>query len=231
MTELLKSKDIWGHTAATLGERLIQIGDNSFHEHGDYEKYIAEKREQAATLDERIKPQSHEIGLEIGSGTGVHTLHFAERSKHVFTTDVSDGYSDLFYQTTKGRLNISYTVRPFFPMFPNVEDGSADYGWSSAVFCHMHVYDIYLYFEELSKKLKSGGRFYVNFQNSESGPNEFFMAFLENYRSGGQFTPIQPAQMQWHSNLYFEKLAEHMGFLIGSKTVIGSYSEYIFTRS
>jgi len=226
----LKAKDVWGHTASDLAERLVQIGDNRFSEHGDYAQYIQEKEEQARQLNDRIQAQPHEIGLEIGSGTGVHTKYFASLSRHVFTVDVSSGYSDLFFETTRGILNISYQVRSFFPMFPNVEDGSADYGYSSAVFCHMTVYDIYLYFEELGRKIKSGGRFYLNYQNADHGPTPIFMHFVEEYRRGGEFTPIAPAQVQFHSNGFFENVADHHGFSIGTKTVIEGYSEYIFLR-
>ena len=216
-----RAEDLWGHSAPNLSTRLIQIGDNNFADHRDYAKYVEEKTKHAIDINKHIRAQPGEIGLEIGSGTGVHTRYFAARSGHVHTVDVSSGFSDLFLETTQGVANITYDVRTFFPMFSHVLAGSASYCYSSAVFCHLHIYDIYLYFEELSQKLGKGGRFYVNFQNAEYGATDFFMAYLEAYRGRGEFTPIPPTQMQFHSNVFFEHIAERMGFDVRTKTVVG----------
>jgi protein-L-isoaspartate O-methyltransferase len=99
---LLKSNEVWGHTASSLSERLIQIGNNSFSADKDYEKYLSDKTKEAEYTNDRLKVKPTDIGLEIGSGTGVHAAYFAARSQHLYSVDVSDGFSDLFKSTTSG---------------------------------------------------------------------------------------------------------------------------------
>jgi hypothetical protein len=98
------------------------------------------------------------------------------------------------------------------------------------VFCHLHVYDVYLYLEEISRKLRAGGRVYVNFQNANFGPGPFFRIFLDHYRANAMFAPIAPAEMQFHSNEFFESTAEVMGLTVTHRRVVDSYSEYIWTK-
>jgi SAM-dependent methyltransferase len=228
---LLKSNEVWGHTASSLSERLIQIGNNSFSADGDYEKYLADKAVEAEYTNDRLKVKPTDIGLEIGSGTGVHAAYFAARCQHLYSVDVSDGFSDLFKSTTSGIENITYNVRRFFPMFPEVKDNSADYCYSSSVFCHLNVYDVYLYFEEVSKKLKAEGRFYINYQTCDDGVADLFKLFLENYRAAGEFTPIPPAEMQFHSNKFFEQVAASFGLYPEIAFSSPAYAEYVFVKT
>lgn len=228
---LLRSKDIWGHTATDLASQLVQIGNNSFAEHGDYGRYVAEKVREAESINEVLRVQPHEAGMEIGSGTGVHAKYFAERSRHLHSFDVSSGFSTLFRQHTADQPNLSYHIKNFFPMFEVVPDGTIDYCYSTSVFCHLNVYDVYLYFDEVSRKLRSGGRLYVNFQNANFGPGSFFQVFLGQYLARGEFTPIPPAEMQFHSNEFFERTAEAVGMAASSRRVVESYSEYVFRKN
>lgn len=227
---LLKSNEVWGHTASSLKDRLIQIGNNSFSTDNDYQKYLADKIREAENTDAQLKVKPTDIGLEIGSGTGVHAAYFAAKSRHLHSVDVSDGFSDLFRSTTSGIQNISYNIRNFFPMFPDVKDDSVDYCYSTSVFCHLNVYDVYLYFEEISKKLKVNGRFFVNYQTCDDGVSDMFKMFLERYRAAREFTPISPGEMQFHSNKFFENVAASFG--LHPKIAFSSpqYAEYLFIK-
>jgi len=220
-------QDIWG--TGDLKAKLLQIGNNTFHNDGDLEKVIEEKTAEARVLQAIIQARPEETGVEIGSGSGVHTRYFAGLSKFLYTVDVTDNFLDLFEQITRGIPNIQRIRRSFFPMMEEIDAASVNYVFSTSVFCHLHIYDIYLYFEELARVLKPGGRFYVNFQNADNLEfDDFFHAFLENYRRGGVFRPIYPSQMQFHSEKYFKHLAARYGFSMAHQRVAGTYSEFVF---
>lgn len=229
LSEELDSVRAWGH----VDERntMIQIGNNRFVEHGSIEQVVAEKHTAAERIASRLALRRLDQVLEIGSGLGIHTAWFADRAKSVQTIDISDGFKEYFDRFCGDRPNVKRIVRSFFPMLADIQDSSIDCGFSTAVFCHLHIYDIALYFEELAAKLKSGGRFYVNFQNADNySINDFFNSYLDSYRSVGRFTPIHPAQMQFHSRDYFRAIGMKYSLLVELESTNGSYTEMVFQR-
>lgn len=225
-------KDAWGTPDLGLEDVMAQIGDNRFAEHRDLEAVRQEKLRSAAVLQSRLEAQPHEVGLEIGSGLGIHTAYFAERCARIYTVDVTRGFEEHFERYCGQRPNVGRIVGDFFPVMREIPDGTVDFAFSSAVFCHLHVYDVYLYFEEISAKLKPGGRFYVNLQSADAmdfGP--FFMSFLEAYRRQGRFTPIHPGQMQFHSAEYFRRLAQRFGLEVAHELRSGNYVEFVFRKA
>jgi len=223
--------DAWGPPGLEVGDLMAQIGDNSFAEHHDLEAVRAEKLRSAAVLQARLDVRPHEVGLEIGTGLGIHTAYFADRCARIYTLDVTRGFEEHFGRNCGGRANVVRIVSEFFPVMREVADGSLDFAFSTAVFCHLHVYDLFLYFEELSAKLRAGGRFYVNLQSADEmdfGP--FFMQFLAGYRNQGRFTPIHPGQMQFHSSEYFRRLARRFGMEVAHELRSGTYAEFVFRK-
>ena len=224
-------KDAWGGAGLGLDDVMAQIGDNRFADHHDLEAVRQEKLRSAAVLQSRLEVRPHEVGVEIGSGLGIHTAYFAERCARVYTVDVTRGFEEHFARNCGPRPNVVRIVSEFFPVMGAIPDGTLDFAFSSAVFCHLHVYDVYLYFEELSAKLKPGGRFYVNLQSADQmdfGP--FFLQFLEAYRGQGRFTPIHPGQMQFHSSEYFRRLGRRFGLEVDHELLAGTYAEFVFRR-
>lgn len=221
---------VWGRFSNDR-DTMIQIGNNRFLEHGSFDRLIEEKREAARPIAEKLHIKSSDRVLEIGTGLGIHTSYFAERACFVYTVDVSEGFADYFARFCGERANIKRIVRPFFPMLPDILDGELDVAFSTAVFCHLHVYDIALYFEELGNKLKVGGRLYVNFQNSDNSDFSVFSRYLETYRSGGTATPIRPGQMQFHSREFFRSIGKEHGLIVSSEDTHGSYTEMVFERT
>ena len=215
----------WG--ADDLRTKLSQIGSNQFAEHGDWSRFVEEKTAEAEALQAVLQAQTHETGVEIGSGTGVHAAYFAQRSTFLTTLDVTDGFLDLFGAVTEGIPNLRRIRSDFFPMMGEFADGSIDYIYATSVFCHLHIYDVYLYFEEIARVLKPGGRFYVNYQNDF---DTFFMTLFENYRRKTGFEPIHPGQMQFHSNAYFFNLAKKFGMTVAHERIEGTYSELMFRK-
>jgi SAM-dependent methyltransferase len=222
--------EVWG--TGGLKEKMLQIGNNNFSSHGDLSRFIQEKTAEAELLQNVIGAKAHETGVEIGSGAGVHTKYFAERSSFLYTLDVTDNFYDLFLTIAGSVPNVRRIRKDFFPLMSEIPRASVDYVFSSSVFCHLHVYDIYLYFEEIAKVLKPGGRFFVNYQNADNCEfNEFFMMFLNGYQSNGRFEPIYPSQMQFHSNDYFKQVSRKFGFSIAHERIEGTYSAFVFTRN
>jgi SAM-dependent methyltransferase len=179
-----------------------------------------------------IRAQPDETGVEIGSGAGVHTKFFAGQSKFLYTIDVTDNFVELFSAITNGCPNVRRIRKDFFPFMDEIPMASVDYVFSSSVFCHLHIYDIFLYFEEIARVLKPGGRFFVNFQNADNCEfDDFFRVYPENYKNIRRLEPIYPSQMQFHSNQYFRQLAHKFGFSIGHEAIVSTYSEFLFVRN
>ncbi len=219
----------WG--GFDLKTNLIQIGNNHFSEHGELSKFFEEKIAEAEGINQFLQVQSHEAGVEIGSGTGVHAAYFAQRCRYLTSLDVTNGFLELFEMATQDTPNLRRVRKDFFPMMDDIADESIDYVYATSVFCHLHIYDVYLYFEEIARVLKPGGRFYVNYQNAENVDFDgFYKIFLDDYRAKSGFEPIHPAQMQFHSNAYFLNLAERFNLDVPHERIVGSYSELILKK-
>jgi cyclopropane fatty-acyl-phospholipid synthase-like methyltransferase len=226
----LEYSRVWGHFPDARNT-MIQIGNNKFAEHGSMERLIEEKLEAAERIFKLLSAKCSNHVLEIGSGLGIHTAFFAERASRVYTVDVSDGFSEYFNRFCGNRQNVTRIVSRFFPMLSGIKDATLDCAFATAVFCHLHVYDIALYFEELKAKLRPGAVFYINFQNSDNFElTDVFTRYLENYRSGGRFVPIQPAQMQFHSRNFFRAIGMKHDLLVAYEKTVGSYTEMLFQR-
>jgi cyclopropane fatty-acyl-phospholipid synthase-like methyltransferase len=221
---------VWGHFADDR-RTMIQIGNNKFAEHGSMERMVEEKLEAAEHIFQGLAATRSDHVLEIGSGLGLHTAFFAERTSHVYTVDVSDGFTEHFDRFCGDRQNVTRIVSAFFPMLSGIQDAELDCAFATAVFCHLHVYDVALYFEELKAKLKPGGRLYVNFQNSDNFElTNPFTWYLEAYRSGGRFVPIRPSEMQFHSREFFRAIGMKHDLLVAYERTAGSYTEMVFHR-
>lgn len=220
----------WGNS--DLATNLIQIGNNSFAEHGDLSAFVAEKINEAESIQGYLQVRADEVGVEIGSGTGVHAAYFAEKCAHLTSFDITDGFLELFESFTSNSTNLRRIRKDFFPIMEELADASVDYVYATSVFCHLHIYDVYLYVEEIARVLKPGGRFYVNYQNADNLEfDDFFQVFLGTYRVKTGFEPIHPGQMQFHSNAYFFNLAERFGLTATHKRIVGTYSELILSKN
>lgn len=228
--EAVTSDKLWG--GGTELDKFLQIGGTGFEDTHDYEAVRKKKIEEAKGMVPRFRPQKHEVGLEIGSGLGIHTAHIAGLCKHVHTVDVSDHFKELFQRYTAGVPNITRHRRDFFPMLADIEDGSIDFGWSVAVFCHMHNYDIYYYMQELSKKLKTGGRFHINWQSADTIQygQDWFTDIAAQFRGLGKFVPIWQTCVQFHSNEFYYRTAAHFGMEATEKVSVGAYTEALFVK-
>ena len=212
---------------------MLQIGNTNFCDKDkDLNKVYARKMDIIKSIDERIKLLKSDTALEIGSGLGIHTRFLSEAARLVYTVDVSEGFSEYFESFCGKRDNVRRIIANFFPMMDGIPDGSVDCGLSLAVFCHLHVYDVFLYLEEISRKLKSNGRFFLNFQNSDNQclDSQPFVDSVITYRKGGMFVPIHVAQLQYHSRDFFRAAGMRFGLAVSYETSKGSYTEMLFRK-
>lgn len=77
---------------------------------------------------QKLAPKADEVGLEIGSGLGIHTAHLASMCKTMHAVDISTNFIDYFRRYTEGYENIARHDRTFFPMLDIIEDESVDFG-------------------------------------------------------------------------------------------------------
>jgi SAM-dependent methyltransferase len=218
----------WGHSS--LDVTLVQIGNTGAS--SDLESVRAHKLAIFEAINAKLKVAKSETVLEIGPGLGIHTAILSENARFVYAVDVSDGFLEYFERFCGSRPNVTRIVSHFFPMMDTIPDASIDCGLGLAVFCHMHVYDVYCYIEEIACKLKTGGRFFLNFQNADNGSFDgHFGQSIATYKKGGAFVPIHVAQMQYHSREFFRSVGKKFGLTIEHELTRGGYTEMIFAKS
>jgi SAM-dependent methyltransferase len=228
-TTASRSDAAWGYLP--LRETMIQIGNNTFHKEGNLDKVIEEKMGQARWIDKKLHVEPSDVVLEIGPGLGIQTKYFGDKAHLVYAVDVSDGFKELFDKFCGTHPNVRRIVKTFFPMLTEIADGEIDCGYAIAVFCHLHVFDIFLYLEEISQKLKKGGVFFLNYQNSDNGHlGDLFQSSLSEYRNGEFFRPVHVAQMQFHSRAFFRSVGLKVGLSIIHEETHQSYTEMTFLK-
>jgi cyclopropane fatty-acyl-phospholipid synthase-like methyltransferase len=210
---------------------MLQIGTNSFHSDGDLEKLFNDKIQIADGLREKLKVTSSETMLEIGTGLGIHAKYFAEICELIYTVDVSNGFQEYFHKYCSCFKNVRRIINQFFPMMDEIPNESVDCAFSMAVFCHLHVYDIMLYLQEIQTKLRVGGRFFVNFQNSDNYHLDTpFMESVASYSASKHFQPIQVAQLQYHSRDFFRAAGMRVGLAVVYESTKASYTELMYRK-
>jgi cyclopropane fatty-acyl-phospholipid synthase-like methyltransferase len=226
---VISADKAWGHLPPC--ETMLQIGSNSFHTDGDLDKLFNAKLRIADTLQEKLKVIGSETILEIGTGLGIQTKYFSEICKFIYTVDVSNGFSEYFGKYCGHCTNVKRIIKQFFPMMDEIPSGSVDCAFSMAVFCHLHVYDIMLYLVEIGKKLKVGGRFFVNFQNCDNYYLETpFLESVASYSAGTYFQPIHVAQLQYHSRDFFRAAGMRVGLAVVYESTKASYTELMYGK-
>ena len=220
----------WG-AVTPIERKLQQIGNNSYDAHDDLRKVIDEKIPLANKINHLLRVTKDETGIDIGCGIGIHAVYFANLCKNLYAIDITDNFLDLYNEVVQNVPNITRMVSANFPMFARIPDESIDFAYSSAVFCHLNVYDTYLYFEELSTKLKPGGRFYVNFQNSDHLDfGDSFDVFISNYKNGGTMRPIPVTGLQLHGHGYFIAVGRKFAMDVRYEAINNGYSEMVLVR-
>jgi ubiquinone/menaquinone biosynthesis C-methylase UbiE len=161
-----------------------------------------------------IKPS--DTVLDLGSGCGFGTAVISKHAGKVIACDISSAYLEFARGECAGSNNIDFEQISSRNLAP-VEDRSVDKVISMAVFIHLNLYDIYLYFEEFSRILKPGGKVLIDFANQ----NRLFSR-IPNRRQDQQFLThagyyrddpgALASLVQWNSARGIKGVARTAGF-------------------
>lgn len=154
--------------------------------------------------------------LDLGSGCGFGTSVIARHASQVIACDISPAYLEFARGECADSNNIDFKQISSRNLAP-IADRSIDKVISMAVFIHLNLYDIYLYFEEFSRILKPGGKVLIDFANMNRlfsrTPNRHqdqqFLTHAGFYRDD----PASLASpVQWNSARGIKGVARKAGF-------------------
>jgi ubiquinone/menaquinone biosynthesis C-methylase UbiE len=157
-----------------------------------------------------------DIVLDLGSGCGFGTATIARHVSQVIACDISSAYLAFARRECTDFGNVQFHAITNHDLSP-VDDDSVDAVISMAVFIHLNLYDIYLYFEEFSRVLKPGGKVLIDFANMNRlfswipnrSQNQQFLSHAGFYRDD----PRALAELvQWNSARGIRGVARSLGF-------------------
>ena len=177
---------------------------------------IRESRKNYAWyIAQEVAVAPDDVLVDLGSGCGFGTYWFAQWSKHVHACDISTAFLSFAAKECANASNISFHhIQSRKLSF--LDDASVDVICSSSVFIHLNLYDIYWYFKEFARILKSSGRFWIDFADAESldlsTPNQNGTYFLNHAHEYDQNPAQLAGLMCWNSMQSIIGLAKHHGF-------------------
>jgi SAM-dependent methyltransferase len=190
---------------ADIRKMLISLIGDRFGERPE-EHLDAIRAERAAYAGKFIRLAGvgpRDTVLDLGSGCGFGTAAIARRAQQVVACDISPAYLAFAQKECAGLGNVRFQPIRSRDLSP-VADESIDHVISMAVFIHLNLYDIYLYFREIHRVLKPGGTLVIDFADMNRlfgilpshGQNRLFLDHAGFYRN-------DPASLngliQWNS--------------------------------
>ena len=197
---------------------LVSLIGDRFGEHP--EDHLDEIREERSRYAEKfirlsgIRRSDHV--LELGSGCGFGTRALAARACEVIACDISPAYLEFASNECSTLDNVKF-LKITSRDLSAIENHSIDVVVSMAVFIHLNLYDIHLYFQEFRRVLKPRGRVAIDFADMNRlfgrvphrGQDEMFLAHAEFYRND----PTALASLvQWNSARGIKGLAKNAGY-------------------
>lgn len=191
------------------------------HRFGDHpEQRLDEIRADRSTYAGRfirmagIRPT--DTVLDLGSGCGFGTAVIAQQACQVIACDISPAYLAFARNECSDKNNIRFELIDSRDL-SSVPESSVHKIISMAVFIHLNLYDIYLYFREFQRVLKPGGKVLVDFADQNRlfsrvpnrSQDQQFLAHAAFYRDDpGALAGL----MQWNSARGIKGVAKANGF-------------------
>jgi ubiquinone/menaquinone biosynthesis C-methylase UbiE len=184
------------------------------------EKHLDEIRaERSQYIEKFIKMagvRPSDTVLELGSGCGFGTRALSQHAGHVLACDISPAFLSVARKELHDLDNIKFHLVNSRDLSP-IADSSVDKVLSVSVFIHFNLYDIYLYFREFNRILKSKCNVIFDFADQHrmagilkrQNLTEQFLEHVEFYRDKPSNLP---ALVQWNSAKGIENAARLAGF-------------------
>ena len=164
---------------------------------------------------------ANDVVLDLGSGCGFGTAAIAREAKEVLACDISPAYLTFAQKECSELDNVQ-----FIPIqnhdLSAIADQSVDRVISMAVFIHLNLYDIYLYFKEFQRVVRPGGRVVIDFADMNRlfsrvpnhSQNEQFLSHAGFYHNDPD---TLRGLVQWNSSRGIRGIAKASGFKFRSR--------------
>ena len=172
------------------------------------------KKDRAAHLCKMMGCNEESVVLEIGSGMGFTSKFVAKKIKRLICSDISQSFLDLARKECSDVPNIEFIRIEIEPATFSFQDEFFDFIFSDAVFIHLNLFDIYWYFSEFQRLLKTGGIVFINIKNASNIDLEKFSQMANYYR---QNRDSLKRLLCWNSPDAVIAIAENFGFKLKSK--------------
>jgi len=202
---------------------LISLIGSRFGDHPEQQldEIRAERAKYAGKFIRMAEIGSDDVVLDLGSGCGFGTTAIARRARKVIACDISPAYLEFAKRECAGQKNVEFKQISSRNL-NSIEDHSIDTIVSMAVFIHLNLYDIYLYFLEFNRVLRSGGRVVIDFADMNRlfspVPNKSqdlqFISHAEFYRDDPS---TLRGLMQWNSARGIKGVTKQAGLKFGKR--------------
>lgn len=154
--------------------------------------------------------------LDLGSGCGFGTAAISRHANNVIACDISPAYLEFARRECADLGNVQFQAITSRDL-SSVDDHSVDTVISMAVFIHLNLYDIYLYFKEFSRILKPGGKVLIDFADMNRlfsripnrSQNQQFLSHSTFYRDDPS---ALAGLVQWNSARGIKGVVRSVGF-------------------
>jgi len=171
-------------------------------------KIIQNKKHEANNIHQYLNLVDTDRVLDLGSGCGFIADNLAPRVQQVYCADISQSFLDHAKKILLHHQNINF-CKITHGNLDTVPRVTAIY--STAVFIHFTLYDIYLYLQQCYNKLESPGRMVFDFLNDEylDIQSDRWQRHVNNYVKDQQaiFT-----NLHFNNDKTIQLLAQKIGF-------------------
>jgi SAM-dependent methyltransferase len=159
-----------------------------------------------------LRFRGNESVLEIGSGCGFTSRAIARRVKTLCCVDISESFLQFARAECAGIPNIQFHCGSYIDL-GFIPGASIDAVIASAVLIHADMFSLNLFFSELARVLRPGGRVVFDFldANRLSAADPLFAQHTNEYRRDPSNFP---ELCKWNSGSAIVRIAEHYGFVV-----------------
>lgn len=172
------------------------------------DKIIETKYHQAQTIITDLALGQDDLVMDLGSGCGFISQHVAPLVKRLCCVDISDSFLTYARLAHRDHRNVEFHNIDLFQLAP-VPRSTAIY--STAVFIHFNLYDVYLYLSACYDNLLPGGRLLFDFMNDQTLniKDTRWLRHSEAYKNNNQKIFVN---LQYHNEHVIKRLAHDIGY-------------------